>query len=222
MKRLLVAILATLMTLSTAAFAQEARDYSNLVFDDISEEFFYADAVLWAGTRGFSTGVDGENFGPEDALTRADATTLLWRSFGSPAATAGAVAFTDVLAGVYYGLGDAVFEEATKQQSAAGSGATKDTIKALLNQAALHYLRVIYHYNEHAGQRELFGATQGAARVFRSLFSLSGEEDCEAGRRAYNFYRQATDMQQQGEEKRILVSEGLELKARLDEKCKKE
>ena len=102
MKRLLVAVLATLMTLSTAAFAQEARDYSNLVFDDISEEFYYAEAVLWAGTRGFSTGVDGENFGPEDALTRADATTLLWRSFGSPAAAAGALAFADVPAGVYY------------------------------------------------------------------------------------------------------------------------
>jgi 5'-nucleotidase len=101
-KRLLVAVLATLMTLSTAAFAQEARDYSELVFDDISSEFFYADAVLWAGTRGFSTGVDGENFGPEDALSRADAITLLWRSFGSPAAGSAAVAFDDVAAGVYY------------------------------------------------------------------------------------------------------------------------
>jgi 5'-nucleotidase len=101
-KRLLVAILATLMTLSTAAFAQEARDYSELVFDDVSSEYFYADAVLWAGTRGFSTGVDGENFGPEDALSRADATTLLWRSFGSPTAGAGVIAFADVPVGVYY------------------------------------------------------------------------------------------------------------------------
>jgi tetratricopeptide (TPR) repeat protein len=125
-----------------------------------------------------------------------------------------------VLAGVYYGLGDSVFEEATRLQAQSGSGASKDQIKALLNQAALHYLRVVYHYGEHAGQRELFGATQGAARVFRSLFTLSGEEDCVAGRRAYDFYRQATDMQQQGEERRILIGEGLALKERLDAKCK--
>lgn len=102
MKRLLVALLATLMTLSTAAFAQEVRDYSELVFDDISSQYYYSDAVVWAGTRGFSNGVDGENFGPEDALTRADATTLLWRSLGSPTPAKGPIAFTDVLAGSYY------------------------------------------------------------------------------------------------------------------------
>ena len=102
MKRLLVAVLAALMTLSTAAFAQEARDYSELVFDDVSQQYYYADAVLWAGTRGFSNGVDGESFGPEDALTRADATTLLWRSFGSPTAGSSAVAFDDVPVGIYY------------------------------------------------------------------------------------------------------------------------
>jgi 5'-nucleotidase len=101
-KRLLVAMLATLMTLSTAAFAQEARDYSELVFDDVSGEYYYADAVLWAGTRGFSNGVDGENFGPEESLTRADATTLLWRSVGSPTASKAAKTFDDVPAGVYY------------------------------------------------------------------------------------------------------------------------
>ena len=102
MKRLLVALLATLMTLSTAAFAQEVRDYSELVFDDVSSEYYYSDAVLWAGTRGFSNGVDGERFGPEDALTRADAATLLWRSFGSPTAAPGVVAFSDVPTEVYY------------------------------------------------------------------------------------------------------------------------
>lgn len=123
-----------------------------------------------------------------------------------------------VLAGVYYGLGDAVFEEAKKLQ--AGSATPKEQIKALLDKAALHYLRVIYHYNEHAGLREMTGATEGAARVFRSLFTLSGEKDCVAGRRAYELYRKASEMQPQGEIKRILVSEGLALKARLDDVCK--
>ena len=102
MKRLLVAVLAALMTLSTAALAQEDRGYESLVFDDVAQEYFYADAVLWAGTRGISNGVDGENFGPEDALTRADAVTLLWRSFGSPTASDAALDFSDVPAGVYY------------------------------------------------------------------------------------------------------------------------
>lgn len=102
MKRLLVAVLAALMTLSTAALAQEDRGYESLVFDDVAQEYFYADAVLWAGTRGISNGVDGENFGPEDALTRADAVTLLWRSLGSPTASDAAVDFADVPASVYY------------------------------------------------------------------------------------------------------------------------
>ena len=102
MKRLLVAVLAALMTLSTAALAQEDRGYDQLVFDDVAQEFFYADAVLWAGTRGISNGVDGENFGPEDALTRADAVTLMWRSVGSPTASDAALDFSDVPAGVYY------------------------------------------------------------------------------------------------------------------------
>ena len=102
MKRLLVAVLAALMTLSTAALAQEDRGYESLVFDDVAQEYFYADAVLWAGTRGISNGVDGENFGPEDALTRADAVTLMWRSVGSPTASDAALDFSDVPAGVYY------------------------------------------------------------------------------------------------------------------------
>ncbi len=132
MKRLLVAVLATLMTLSTAAFAQEARDYSQLVFDDISEEFFYADAVLWAGTRGFSTGVDGENFGPEDALSRADAITLLWRSFGSPTAGSAAIAFDDVAAGVYY---DGAVAWASSIGVVTGTSATEFSPDATITRA---------------------------------------------------------------------------------------
>lgn len=102
MRRILVVTLSVMMMLSTAAFAQEERPAQNLVFDDISSEFFYADAVSWAGTRGYSTGVDGTNFGPEDPLSRADALTLLWRSFGSPDPVGDPEVFGDVPAGIYY------------------------------------------------------------------------------------------------------------------------
>lgn len=102
MRRTLIAVLSAMMMLSTAALAQEEPAVHQLVFDDIASEFFYADAATWAGTRGFSTGVDGENFGPEDALTRADALTLLWRSFGSPNPVGSPEVFSDVVVGSYY------------------------------------------------------------------------------------------------------------------------
>ena len=128
-----------------------------------------------------------------------------------------------ILAGVYYGLGDVAFEEASRlQATAAGTPATRARVKELLDTAALHYLRVTLHYREQVEQRELFGSTRGLARVFGALFALSNEKDCEMGRRAYDHFRQAVTMVGQGEELRLLVGEGKALKKRLDEVCKAE
>lgn len=126
-----------------------------------------------------------------------------------------------VLAGVYYGMGDVAFEEASALQARAkGAPELKKQVHDTLDQAALHYLRVLLLYKDFADRSQLFGATQGAARVFSTIFTISNEKDCESARRAYDYYRQAVDLQPQGEARRLLVREGKALKKRMDEVCK--
>ncbi len=128
-----------------------------------------------------------------------------------------------VLAGVYTGLGDLAFTEASQlQANAAGSKTAHEKVRELLDQAALHYLRVTLLYKDFAQQRDLFGATRGVARVFNTVFKLTGEKDCDLAHRAYEFYRRAVDMLESGEEKRLLIKEGLALKQRIDEGCSPE
>ena len=129
----------------------------------------------------------------------------------------------EVLAGVYYGLGDVAFQAAIEaQKRGTVTPAKKEEVKAMFDAAALHYLRVVLLYGNFASQRDLFGATQGVARAFASIFTITGETDCDLGRRAYEFYRRAVDMQDRGEAKRILIAEGTALKEKLDAACKSE
>ncbi|MHC5010491.1 MAG: hypothetical protein ACYTG6_05995 [Planctomycetota bacterium] len=121
-----------------------------------------------------------------------------------------------LLAGVYYGLGDAAFERAANLQ---GEGGDKEQVKSLLETASLHYLRVVLLYGDFADMRDLYGATRGAARVFASLFQLTDDTDCDLARRAYDFYRRAVGLQERGEERRSLVREGKALKTRMDAAC---
>ncbi|MCI8398140.1 MAG: S-layer homology domain-containing protein [Oscillibacter sp.] len=67
-------------------------------FADVKEESHYYNAVLWAAERGI---VSGSAFKPDDAVTRAQAATFLFRNAGSPAVKGGA-SFTDVPADAYY------------------------------------------------------------------------------------------------------------------------
>ncbi len=126
----------------------------------------------------------------------------------------------EVLAGVYYGLGDVAFQSALDaQKKGMASPTAREAVKAEFDKAAMHYLRVALLYKEFAGRRELFGAMQGVARSFASIFRITGEKDCALARRSYEFYRRAVDMQERGEAKRILVAEGTALKEKLDAAC---
>lgn len=51
---------------------------------DCSADSFYGEAVAWALEDGAFTGYATGDFGPADNLTREQAATVLWRSFGSP------------------------------------------------------------------------------------------------------------------------------------------
>ena len=71
------------------------------VFTDVSEDAYYADAVLWAVANGVTYGTSATTFSPDMAVSRAQMVTFLWRAHGSPKAT-GANPFTDVSTSDYY------------------------------------------------------------------------------------------------------------------------
>lgn len=62
---------------------------------------FWVIASDWAKFTGVSTGLGGNQFGPDAALTRAQAVTFLWRFMGSPDHGT-ATAFTDVDESAWY------------------------------------------------------------------------------------------------------------------------
>lgn len=52
-------------------------------FVDVPEDAYYAKAIAWAQSMGIASGYDEYTFGPQDALTREQAFTLLWRALGA-------------------------------------------------------------------------------------------------------------------------------------------
>jgi len=71
------------------------------LFDDVSANAYYADAVKWAVEQGITSGTSATTFSPDMSCTRAQIVTFLWRANGSPKAD-GANPFTDVSADAYY------------------------------------------------------------------------------------------------------------------------
>ena len=65
-------------------------------FEDVSEEDFYYQAVLWAVENGITAGKTATTFAPNDPCTRAQVVSFLWRDAGSPEPTLSESPFTDV------------------------------------------------------------------------------------------------------------------------------
>ena len=82
-----------------AAGSPESRSSVN-PFTDVSSSAYYYSAVLWAVENGITSGTSATTFGPESAVSRAQAVTFLWRSASSPAASG--VSFDDVADEAYY------------------------------------------------------------------------------------------------------------------------
>ncbi|OUP51763.1 hypothetical protein B5F17_11565 [Butyricicoccus pullicaecorum] len=53
-------------------------------FRDVDSDAWYAEAVNWAVWQGYMSGYGTGSFGPNDALTREQLVTVLWRYSGSP------------------------------------------------------------------------------------------------------------------------------------------
>lgn len=71
-------------------------------FDDVCDGDYYRNAVLWAVERTITAGVGDRVFGPEQACTRAQVVTFLWRAAGCPKAVNSVNPFSDVSTDAYY------------------------------------------------------------------------------------------------------------------------
>ena len=84
-----------------AAGKPEATDVESK-FVDVVEGSFYEDAVLWAVENGITKGRSEKEFRPNDACTRAEVVTFLWRAAGRPEAADAENKFVDVVEGSFY------------------------------------------------------------------------------------------------------------------------
>ena len=107
---------------ATFQAVEDAPEVPQLVnpFIDVNENSYYYDAVLWAVEKGITGGTTAATFSPDDACTRAQMVTFLWRANGSPVVDY-AMSFTDVPADAYYA--EAV-RWAVSQGITAGTSAT--------------------------------------------------------------------------------------------------
>lgn len=72
-------------------------------FTDIPTDAYYADAVAWAVKLGITEGTTDTTFSPEEACSRAQMVTFLWRAAGKPNPDITENPFTDVDVNDYYG-----------------------------------------------------------------------------------------------------------------------
>ena len=55
---------------------------SGTSFDDVAADAYYANAVTWAVANGITNGTGGNNFSPDQIVSRAQAVTFLHRHNG--------------------------------------------------------------------------------------------------------------------------------------------
>ena len=84
-----------------AAGEPEPTD-TDIPFSDVEEGKYYTKAVLWAVQQGITNGYPDGRFGTNDACTRAQVVTFLWRAAGKPAPTVSDNQFQDILPSAYY------------------------------------------------------------------------------------------------------------------------
>ncbi len=83
------------------AAGSPAPKSTEMPFDDVDEDAYYAKAVLWAVEKGITNGTSDTTFSPDAKCTRAQIVTFLYRSQKSPDA-ASKNPFTDVDENAYY------------------------------------------------------------------------------------------------------------------------
>ena len=71
-------------------------------FTDVPASEYYTEPVLWAVDQGITSGLKPNQFAPEDACTRGQVVTFLWRAKGCPEPTTTTHNFTDLKENEYY------------------------------------------------------------------------------------------------------------------------
>jgi len=125
-----------------------------------------------------------------------------------------------LLAQAYTGRGDVKYA-AIKKELAGGNLAEDQLPRVVeaLTDAALDYVRVAKFYVEYAGD-DIYPATVGAARVWATQFTLTGEKDCPLAQRAVKYFIAAHKLLRRGEAKRLLTNEVRSFMAKRDAACK--
>ena len=107
-----------------AEFTKRAADFS-----DVASSSYYAEAVAWAVEQGITTGKTADQFAPNEACTRAQMVTFLWRAAGMPERAAEDLPFTDVAPTAYYAKAVAwAVEQGITQGVTAASFRPDDTV----------------------------------------------------------------------------------------------
>lgn len=71
-------------------------------FTDVSKDAYYYEAVMWAVSKGITTGTSETTFSPRMVCTRGQAVTFLWRAAGCPVPKTTSCPFADVSPAAYY------------------------------------------------------------------------------------------------------------------------
>ena len=93
---------AQVVTFLWRAFGSPAPKSAENPFQDVPDDSFYTQAVLWAVEQGITNGLTETTFGPTAVCNRAQVVTFLWRAAGSPEPARGASPFSDVEQGGWY------------------------------------------------------------------------------------------------------------------------
>ena len=99
MKRLLACLLVLCMVIAWAPLSVFAVENP---FTDVPEGKYYTDPILWAFSNGITTGKTDTTFEPNEACTRGQIVTFLWRALGEPEPATKENPFTDVNSSAYY------------------------------------------------------------------------------------------------------------------------
>ncbi|MBQ6948024.1 MAG: S-layer homology domain-containing protein [Clostridia bacterium] len=84
------------------AYGQPNPGTATAPFTDVSKNAYYYKAVLWAVESGITSGTSATTFSPNDACTRGQIVSFLWRAAGQPTPSATSAPFTDVGKTAYY------------------------------------------------------------------------------------------------------------------------
>ncbi len=85
-----------------AEYVEPTPPVIEMTFEDVKEDDYFYNAVLWAVQKGITNGVSPTQFKPYDGCTRGQIVTFIWRAEGQPAATSTECTFKDVEAGQFY------------------------------------------------------------------------------------------------------------------------